>query len=115
MTSASSSYGQLAAEREFLLARAEDAGGWMANPKRWTGTSSNVLVTFVFGGPEPTEREYPRDPSDLMACYRTVDRLPEHLKARGASLLPRYREVVRARYPLDELDALVTEEGLNVA
>lgn len=104
---------QLLAERDFLLARAEGAGGWRANPKRWTGTSSNALVTFAFGGPEPTQGEFPRDPSDLMACYRTVKRLPDHLRPVGSATLVRFREAVALRYDLAELDAALEAEGIS--
>src|ERR1051326_6687670 len=72
---------RLQAEIDFLLARAANANSCrFDDPKRWTGRSSNALVRFVFGGDAPAPDEFPRDPSDLAACYRTVARLPEHLK-----------------------------------
>ena len=105
---------ELLAERNFLLARCSDAGSfYFNNPKRWTGTSSNALVAHVFGASEPTTAQYPRDPSDLMACYRTIHRLPDHLKPKARSILERYRVAVASRYPLNELDSKLAEEGID--
>lgn len=59
----------------FLLARSGHAGKCMFGGKRWTGMSSNSLVSIAFG--EADER-LPSDSSDLAACYRTVMRLPKH-------------------------------------
>lgn len=104
--SSNASYAELQEERDYLLSRAEWAGHATFNAGRWVGISSNALVRYVFGGPEPTERDFPRDPSDLISCYRAVRRLPDHLRARGESILPLYREAVAARYDLAEHDAI---------
>lgn len=66
----------LLAERDFLLARANAAGKASFSNERWTGTSSNALVTVAFGGKDGF---LPLDGQDLAACYRTVMRLPPHL------------------------------------
>ena len=66
----------LRAERDFLLARASKAGSCSFGGGRWTGLSSNALVTVAFGGEDDC---LPSDSSDLAACYRTMLRLPRHL------------------------------------
>lgn len=83
---------QLTAERDFLLARAEFAGHATFTADRWVGISSNALVRAAFKGEIPDLRDYPRDQSDLEACRRTVDRLPEHLRARGQEVLSHYEK-----------------------
>ena len=67
---------RLRAERDFLLARASKAGSCSFGGGRWTGLSSNALVTVAFGGEDDC---LPTDSSDLAACYRTMLRLPRHL------------------------------------
>lgn len=59
----------------FLLARSGNAGNCMFGGKRWTGISSNALVSIAFGEPD---NGLPSDSSDLAACYRAVMRLPAH-------------------------------------
>lgn len=110
MTTSNSSYKQLLEEREYLLSRAAWAGHATFDMHRWVGISSNALVTYAFGGPEPDPQHFPRDPSDLASCYRAVRRLPDHLRDRGKKILPRYRKAVKARYDLKELDALMKAE-----
>lgn len=66
----------LRAERDFLLARSSAAGSCRFSGYRWTGMSSNALVSVAFGRRDNT---LPRDSADLAACYRTVQRLPQHL------------------------------------
>jgi hypothetical protein len=106
---------QLIAERDFLLARADGAGSWSPGiPKRWTGKSSNALVRYVFGGEHPMGDEYPLDVSDLAACYRTVYRLPDHLRGpngRANELICRYRDAVKKRYDLAEMAAMLGKES----
>ena len=105
---------QLQAERDFLLARTDAANVYRPDHRpRWTGTSSNALVRYAFGGDAPASGEYPMDPSDLAACYRTVWRLPDHLRPRDgwvADMLHRYRVAVESRYDLHELDAALAKE-----
>lgn len=67
---------KLKAERDFLLARSGAAGKVSFGGERWTGMSSNALVTIAFGG---EDNRLPLDGSDLAACYRTIQRLPAHL------------------------------------
>lgn len=103
---------ELEAEVLFLLGRAAKAGGWYADPNRCVGISSNALVWFAFRGEEPDHTEFPRDPSDLAACIRTVRKMPAHLRARveASTVMDRYRSAVEARYPLDDMDAALAEE-----
>lgn len=69
---------KLTAERDFLLLRCSNAGKVSFHNERWTGVSSNALVDVAFFGRE--DNSLPWDGQDLAACYRTVMRLPEHLK-----------------------------------
>lgn len=69
---------RLKAERDFLLARAGHAGSCSFRPGRWTGVSSNALVSLAFGGEVDCDA-LPLDSADLAACYRTLQRLPAHL------------------------------------
>jgi len=66
---------RLREEVAFLLARSGQAGKFTFGGKRWTGVSSNALVSIAFGEPEEA---LPSDSSDLAACYRAVMRLPMH-------------------------------------
>lgn len=68
---------RLRAERDFLLARARAACKCSFGEGRWTGMSSNALVDVAFGGENGC---LPMDAGDLAACYRTVMRLPDHLR-----------------------------------
>lgn len=70
---------RLGAERKFLLHRAHEAGHCYFGDDRFTGTSSNALVRFAFGGERPHKNDYPSDVHDYRACQRTVDMLPGHL------------------------------------
>lgn len=70
---------RLREERDFLLARSGHAGSCSFAPGRWTGVSSNALVTIAFGGDDD---RLPSDTGDLAACYRTMLRLPRHLLSR---------------------------------
>lgn len=88
---------RLVAERNFLLARAGHAGSAYFGPGRWTGMSSNALVTVAFGG---SDDSLPSDVGDLAACYRTVLRLPEHLRTVAVmAQLKRGEEHVERKYP----------------
>lgn len=105
----------LRAERDFLLERALMAGHASFDRHRWWGRSSNALVRFVFGGERPARREFPLDPADLAACYRTVWRLPAHLKPKARPVLRLYRREVAKVFPLAELDAQLRSERRRVA
>jgi len=90
---------QLKAERDFLLQRAGAAGSCNFTNERWTGVSSNGLVTIAFGGQSD---DLPLDGSDLAACYRTVMRLPAHLKTDAVmEQLRRGEEYIASRRPDD--------------
>lgn len=68
---------RLREERDFLLARSKAAGSCSFSLERWTGMSSNALVEVAFGEPNGC---LPMDGQDLAACYRTVTRMPKHLR-----------------------------------
>lgn len=103
---------RVTAERDYLLARAYEAGRCRFDEYRWTGISSNALVRYVFGGEPPAPHEFPHDPSDMLSCVRAVLRLPEHLRGRGEAVLRVYRPVVEARYSLAVMDALLAAEAV---
>lgn len=93
---------QISAERDFLLDRANAAGTCSFGAERWTGISSNALVTVAFGGENGA---LPSDCADLAACYRTVIRLPRHLISDAVlAQLRRGEDAVGINYP-DELSA----------
>jgi hypothetical protein len=66
---------ELQADIAFLLLRAGSAGGCSFSSDRWTGESSNALVSLAYGG---EQKAMPWDRSDYAACARTVRRLPKH-------------------------------------
>ena len=71
---------------EFLAARAEHANSWNSNfsSDRDTGRSSNAIVRCAYGGRMLDRTEAPRDESDLAACERMWEKLPEHRKTPDA-------------------------------
>lgn len=84
LTQAQARVAELEQERDFLLARAGHAGSVRFGGKdRWTGASSNVLVTIAFGGEVGKYPDHPFDSSDLAACYRTILRLPVHRRTQA--------------------------------
>lgn len=88
---------KLQAERDFLLERAKAAGSCSFSDGRWTGMSSNALVEIAFGGKNDC---LPSDSSDLAACYRTVLRLPEHLRTPAVlEQLNSGEKLVGSKYP----------------
>lgn len=100
-------------ERAFLLYRAVSER--LYEEPRWHGISSDALVTHVvLGGPSPSLRDYPLDPSDMLACEITVRRLPAHLKAAGEAVLALYRPVVEERCSLAEMDAWLVDHAETV-
>jgi hypothetical protein len=64
---------------------------------RCWGLSSDSLVLNVFD-PSFALHE-PSDPSDLMACVRTVAMAPEHLQKSLRIILDRWIDVVCGKYP----------------
>ena len=91
---------ELNADIKFLLERSSEAGSCDFTNERWTGTSSNALVRFAYGGKHDC---MPSDRSDYGACLRTVRRLPRH--RRTPQVMAALREARRQyllRYPGDE-------------
>ena len=68
------------ADIEFLLRRAMRAGKCSFASDREEGISSNSIVGIVYGVVRPEDQEFPADSSDMMACRRMWERLPEHRK-----------------------------------
>ena len=99
---------RLRVERNFLLDRANAAWSISFSDDRWTGMSSNALVTIAFGG---EDNSLPSDSSDLAACYRTVMRLPDHLVTQDVlKQLKRGEDEVCKRYPAN---AAITRTGFD--
>ncbi len=65
-------------------------------PRCW-GKSSDALALYAIGGPEPTERDYPSDHSDLDACERTYRMAPPRLAERMQPVLDKYRAHIASR------------------
>jgi hypothetical protein len=85
------------ADTAFLLARAGHAGSCSFAPGRWTGMSSNAIVSVAFGGEQTA---LPSDMSDYLACVRTFRRLPRHRRTPTVrAALKRARDAYTARYP----------------
>ena len=85
------------ADTAFLLARAGHAGSCSFAPGRWTGMSSNAIVSVAFGGDQIA---LPSDMSDYLACVRTFRRLPRHRRTPTVrAALKRARDAYTARYP----------------
>lgn len=81
----------------FLLARAGHAGSSSFTKGRWTGMSSNAIVSVAFGG---EQTDMPADKSDYLACVRTYRRLPRHRRTPEVrAALKRARDAYTARYP----------------
>ncbi|MBA9071786.1 hypothetical protein FHR71_005572 [Methylobacterium sp. RAS18] len=94
---------EMEADIAFLLLRAGSAGSASFSSGRWTGLSSNALVSVAYGGEQHT---MPGDRSDYAACVRTYARLPKHrrtptvraaLRAAKAALIERWPECRTAR------------------
>lgn len=87
-----------AMELEFVLARTSAAVAHRL--PRCYGLSSDALAFFALGKrDEPTEWDYPMDPSDLAACQMTYDMAPAHLKPVMLPVLAKMRGYVAERYP----------------
>lgn len=88
---------EMEADIAFLLLRAGCAGSCSFTSDRWTGTSSNAIVKFAYGGEQD---DMPYDRSDYAACVRTVKRLPKHRRTDAVmGALRRAREAYLERYP----------------
>jgi len=85
------------ADIAFLLARSGHAGSCSFAPGRWTGMSSNAIVSVAFGGPQSA---MPSDREDYAACVRTYARLPRHRRTEAVrDALRKARAAYLARYP----------------
>ena len=94
---------QAAADIEFLLARCECAGSCSFGSDRWTGMSSNAIVSLAYGGKQDA---MPRDRSDYAACVRTVRRLPLHRRTPEVMQALRLaRAAYLENYPTDRFPA----------
>jgi len=88
---------QMQADIDFLLLRAGSAGSCSFTSDRWTGMSSNAIVSLAYGG---EQKAMPFDRSDYAACVRTVRRLPKHRKTPAVMEgLRKAKEAYLARYP----------------
>ena len=90
---------RLKAERDFLLSRADQAGRIRFTGDRQTGVSANAMVRFAIAGEAPSESQFPMDPDDLAACWRTIKSAPDHLRGGMRPLFIKYRKAVAERYP----------------
>lgn len=101
---------QLEADIEFLVLRADDAGSCYFGEGRWTGASSNSLVTFAYGGKHSC---MPSDRDDYGACLRTVRRLPKHRRTKKVmAALWKARASYLEGHP-DDANALLRREQLR--
>ncbi len=92
--------GQLKAERDYLLLRASRAGCFSGRDEdRFTGRSSNGMVAYACGGPEPGAYDYPSDLDDLLSCRRARNLAPKHLWPRMDALYAKYAAHVETRWP----------------
>lgn len=92
-------YEQLQADVAFLLMRADCAGSCNFTSDRWTGMSSNALVSVAYGGDQP---DLPWDRGDYAACVRTFVRLPQHRRTPEVrAALAAAREHYLNHYPED--------------
>lgn len=77
-----------------------DGSGVRFTSGRCTGVSADALAWYAVSvRGEPVEGEYPRDPSDLAACERTLEMAPVHLRERMAPVIEKYRAAVARAYP----------------
>lgn len=93
---------------DFLLLRAMSAGSVSFTANRWTGQSSNALVSVAYGGAQDA---FPYDRSDYAACVRTFKRLPSHRKTLAVrTALRAARDHYLSRYPEDRSAAQRAEK-----
>ena len=100
---------RLRAERAFLAAR-QVAHATYADERCW-GLSSDWLAYSACGIDYP-KRE-PADPSDLMACWRTMKMAPPHIRKRMEPPFYAWVEMICEKWPTaaDEVRAAITERG----
>lgn len=100
---------RLRADVSFLLLRSGKAGSVsFSDKRRWTGMSSNAIVSVAYGGKQDA---LPSDHSDFMSCLLCVRRLPRHRRTpEVAQALAKAKAAFRARYPRDRA-ALAAGEG----
>lgn len=102
---------EMQADIAFLLLRAGCAGACYFGSDRWTGTSSNALVSVAYGGDQDA---MPWDRGDYAACVRTYVRLPTHRKTGAVrDALNAAREHYLLRYPTDRFPATRAAERLR--
>ena len=90
---------EMQADIDFLLLRSGRAGSCSFTSDRWTGMSSNALVSLAYGGKQDA---MPHDRSDYAACVRTVRRLPKHRRTPEVlDGLRRARAAYLGNYPED--------------
>jgi hypothetical protein len=88
---------RVTAERDWLRERAKKAGSCIFSEERDVGVSSNAMVEYALGGPEPSPDQYPLDRWDLAACERCRDGAPEHLRPKMDEVLVKYRQALWQR------------------
>lgn len=82
----------------FLVKRQREAGSCSFSNDRWTGMSSNAIVSVAYGGEQDA---MPWDRGDYAACVRTVRRLPRHRRTTIVmDALRKAREHYLNQYPL---------------
>ena len=74
----------LKADVKFLLDRSQRAGSVSFTGNRETGRSSNSIVSIAYGRTKLKDQKMPSDISDLKACFRMWEKLPEHRKTKDA-------------------------------
>ena len=91
------------ADIAFLLARSGHAGSCSFSPGRWTGMSSNAIVSVAFGG---EQTDMPSDRGDYAACVRTFARLPRHRRTHAVKdAMRKARAAYLDRHPEDRFPA----------
>lgn len=94
---------EMMADIAFLLLRSGCAGSAYFGADRWTGMSSNAIVSLAYGGEQTV---MPSDRSDYAACARTVHRLPRHRRTPAImTALAKAREAYLQRYPAERFPA----------
>lgn len=88
---------QVETERDWLRERVKKAGSCTFSEERDVGVSSNAMVEYALGGPEPSSNQYPSDRWDLAACERCRDGAPEHLHMKMDEVLEKYRQALQQR------------------
>lgn len=74
--------GEQVEDIEFLADRANRAGSCSFADDRDTGASSNSIVAIAYGLIPIEEQVFPSDASDLAACCRAFEKLPDHRKTK---------------------------------